>query len=74
MYPPLGVAMEYLEGPAAGSQAFVHYAPNGSKTGITIVGDFKITGVVGEEGTKKAVMQMLELSFNEDRAILVQMK
>lgn len=74
MYPPLGVAMEYLEGPAAGSKAFIHYAPKGSKTGITVVGDFKIAGVSDEEGTKKAVMQMLELSFNEDSAILGQMK
>jgi hypothetical protein len=66
--------MEYLEGPAAGSKAFIHYAPKGSKTGITVVGDFKIAGVSDEEGTKKAVMQMLELSFNEDSAILGQMK
>ena len=70
MYPHLGVAQEYVEGPAAGSKAFIHYSPKGSKTGITVVGDFKIAGVSDEAGTKKAVMQMLELSCNEDAAVL----
>jgi len=70
MYPPLGVAQECTEGPAAGSKAFLHYCPKGSKTGITVVGDFKIAGVSDEAGTKKAVMQMLELSCSEDSAIL----
>ena len=33
MFPPLGVAQEYLEGPAAGSKAFLYYYPKGNKTG-----------------------------------------
>jgi hypothetical protein len=59
MYPPLGVAQEYLEGPAAGSKAFVHYAPKGSKTAITVVGDFKIAEVSDEDGKKKATCRCL---------------
>jgi hypothetical protein len=74
MYPPLGVVQEHLEGPTAGSKAFIYYAPKGSKTAITVVGDFKIAGVSDEEGTKKAVMQMLERSFDEDVATFKSMK
>jgi hypothetical protein len=74
LYPPLGIAQEYVEGPMAGSKAFTHYAPKGDKTVITVVGDFKIAGVSDEEGTKKAVMQMFELSFNEDTDTLKKMK
>ena len=74
LYPPLGLVQEYIEGPGAGSRAFTHYAPKGGKTVITVVGDFKIAGMSDEEGTKKAVMQMLELSFNEDADTLKKMK
>jgi hypothetical protein len=73
LYPPLGIAQEYIEGPAAGSKAFTHYAPKGDKTAITVVGDFKIAGVTDEEGTKKAVMQMLQQSFDEDLEVLKKM-
>jgi hypothetical protein len=74
MYPPLGVAQEYIEGPAAGSKAFIHYAPKGEKTVINVVGDFKIADATDEAGTKEAVMRMLELSFDEDSAILSKMR
>ena len=74
LFPPLGTTMEYIEGPAAGSKAFTHYAPKGDKTAITVVGDFKIAGVADDEDTKKAVMQMLQLSFDEDVDTLKRMK
>jgi hypothetical protein len=57
-----------------GSKAFIYYAPPGNKTAVTVVGDFKIAGVSDEEGTKKAVMQMLERSFDEDVATFKSMK
>ena len=69
MYPPLGVAQEHLEGPTAGSKVFTYYTQKGDKTVITVVGDYKIAGA-NEEGTKKAVMEMLERSFDEDVANL----
>jgi hypothetical protein len=46
VYPPLGVVQEYLEGPAAGSKAFLYYYPVGNKTGITVVG-FRDCGGAG---------------------------
>jgi hypothetical protein len=73
-FPPLGVVQEYLEGPAAGSKAFTHYAPKGNKTAITVVGDFKIAGLSEEEAVKKTVMEMLETSFNEDTSTLKKLK
>ena len=70
VYPPLGVVQEYLEGPAAGSKAFLYYYPVGNKTGITVVGDFVIAGAPDEESTRRAVAQMMERSFTEDEAII----
>ena len=73
MYPPLGVAQEHLEGPTAGSKVFTYYTQKGDKTAITVVGDYKIAGA-NDEGTKKAVMEMLERSFDEDVTTLNSMK
>jgi hypothetical protein len=73
MYPPLGVAQEHLEGPTAGSKVFTYYTQKGDKTAVTVVGDYKIAGA-NDEGTKKAVMEMLERSFDEDVANLKSMK
>ena len=69
MYPPLGVAQEHLEGPTAGSKVFSFYTRKGNKTTITVVGDYKMAGA-SDEATRKAVMQMLEGSYNEDVANL----
>jgi hypothetical protein len=74
LHPPLGTVQEYLEGPAAGSKSFAYYTPKGDKTSITVVGDFKMAGVSGDEATRAAAMQMLEASFNEDVATLSKLK
>ena len=73
MYPPLGVAQEHLEGPTAGSKVFTCFTRKGNKTSITVVGEYKMAGA-NDESTRKAVMQMLEGSFNEDVANLKSMK
>ena len=73
MYPPLGVAQEHLEGPTAGSKAFTFYTRKGDKTAITVVGEYKMAGASDEEA-RKAVMQMLGRSFDEDTATLKSMK
>jgi hypothetical protein len=73
MYPPLGVAQEHLEGPTAGSKVFTFFTRKGNKTSITVVGEYKMAGA-NDESTRKAVMQMLEGSFNEDVANLKSMK
>jgi hypothetical protein len=69
LYPPLGYAQEHLEGPTAGSRAFVYYTPKGNKTGITVVGDFVLSGM-DEKGTRAAVMAQLQVTFDEDNANL----
>jgi hypothetical protein len=73
LYPPLGYVQEHLEGPTAGSRAFLYYTPKGDKTGVTIVGDFMISGL-DEKGTRDAVMAQLQITFDEDNANLKQMK
>jgi len=74
MFPPLGVVQEYLEGPAAGSKVFTYYSPKGSKTAVTVVGDFKIEGATDRAATRRAVLKMLGLSFKEDTATIKKSK
>ena len=73
MYPPLGVAQEHLEGPTAGSRVFSYYTRKGNKTAITVVGEYKMAGA-SDEDTRRAVMGMLQGSFDEDVANLKTMK
>jgi hypothetical protein len=69
LYPPIGFVQEHLEGPTAGSKAFVYYIPKGNKTGITIVGEFLLSGM-DEKATKDALMAQFQVSFDEDNANL----
>ena len=69
LYPPFGFVQEHLEGPTAGSRAFVYYVPKGNRTAITVVGDFLLAGA-DEQGTKEAVLAQLQVSFDEDNANL----
>lgn len=69
LYPPFGFVQEHLGGPTAGSRAFVYYIPKGDKTGITIVGEFVLSGM-DEKTTREAVMAQLQLTFDEDNANL----
>ena len=69
LFPPFGMVQEYLEGPLAGSRACAFYIPKGQRTGITVVGDFKMEGANDEE-TRKALMASLETIFNEDNTNL----
>lgn len=69
LYPPFGFVQEHLEGPTAGSKAFVYYIPKGNKTGITIVGDFVLSGM-DEKATRDALMAQFQVSFDEDNANL----
>jgi hypothetical protein len=73
LYPPFGFVQEHLEGPTAGSRAFVYYVPKGNKTGITIVGDFVLSGM-DEKTTRDAVMAQLQVVFDEDNANLKKTK
>jgi hypothetical protein len=73
LYPPFGMVQEHLEGPTAGSKAFLYYTPKGNKTGVTIVGEFTISGL-DEKATKDAVLATLQTVFDEDNANLRKMK
>jgi hypothetical protein len=71
-YHPLGIAFEILEGPFADSKYFVYYFlldNDNSKTGVTVVGDFK-SNVIPEEQIKLTVLSFLEKVFSEDVAYL----
>ena len=72
LYPPFGVLQEHLEGPTAGSRAFVYYIPKGDKTGVTVVGDFRIEGA-DEQRIKDVVMAQLQQVFDEDNANIKKM-
>ena len=73
LYPPVGYVSEHLEGPTAGSRAFVYYIPKGEKTGITVVGDFVIAGL-DENATRDAILAQMQTTFDEDNANLRRMK
>jgi hypothetical protein len=69
LLPPLGIAFETLEGPMKGSRSFQYYTPKGSKTSVTIVGDWTSPGVP-DAVLKGGVMKFLETVFQEDQTNL----
>lgn len=69
LYPPFGMVQEFLEGPMAGSRAFLYYIPKGNKTGVTLVGDYKIEGM-DENAVRERVLAQAQVSFDEDNANL----
>lgn len=72
LYPPFGMVQEHLEGPMQGSKAFLYYIPKGNKTGVTVVGDYVMSGV-DEQTIRDAVMTQAQRSFDEDNANLKKM-
>jgi hypothetical protein len=73
LYPPFGMVQEYLEGPMQGSRAFMYYIPKGNKTGVTVVGDYVMTGI-SEQAIRDVVSAQAQTVFDEDNANLKQMK
>src|ERR1700686_4795546 len=65
--PPLGLAIEVLEGPMDGSKFFNIYTAAGNKTGITVIGDFSSKTIPAPQ-LEPAVRGFLEQVFNEDNA------
>ena len=60
LYPPFGMVQEHLEGPMQGSKAFLYYIPKGDKTGVTIVGEYVMSGV-SEQDIRDAVGRQAQL-------------
>jgi len=67
--PPVGVAIEMLEGPMAGSKFFNIYTPMGARTGITVVGEFT-SKMVPPAQLEASVRGFLEQVYNEDAAAI----
>lgn len=73
LYPPLGTAGEFLEGPFAGSKFFNIYSAKKQRTYITVAGEWKSRSIP-ETKLKKAVLAMLQKEFSEDVAYLNTMR
>jgi hypothetical protein len=67
--PPIGVAIEMMEGPMAGSKFFNIYTPMGTKTGVTVVGEFTSKSIPAPQ-LEPAVRAFLEQVYTEDNAAL----
>lgn len=63
--PPLGMAVEVLEGPMAGSKYMSYYTPKGNKTEVTVVGEFT-SKVVPPAQLEGAVRGFLQSMYDED--------
>jgi hypothetical protein len=63
--PPVGIVLEYVEGPLTGTKLMQYYVPKGNKTGITVVGH-ATSKMMPDDQLKGAVMRALEVLFNED--------
>jgi hypothetical protein len=68
-FPPLGMMIEQVEGPIAGSKFFNYYTPKGGRTGVTIVGDFH-SPMVPEAQLEAVVRKNFAQVFAEDTAAL----
>ena len=58
LFPPLGYAVEFLEGPMAGSKSFTIFSPRGPQTAVTVVGDF-VSKLIPESQLHAAVLGLL---------------
>jgi hypothetical protein len=67
--PPVGLAIEMIEGPMAGSKFFNVYTPAGSKTAIAVYGEFA-SKTIPPAQLEPAVHGFLEQVFNEDNAAI----
>jgi hypothetical protein len=73
LYRPFGLVQEHLEGPTAGSRAFLFYIPKGDKTGVTVVGDFFVKGM-DDARAKETILAQMQTAFDEDNANIKKMK
>lgn len=68
-YHPLGIAYEVLEGPFAGSRFFLYYVPQGARTAVGIVGDFR-SPTIAAERLEALVRRFFEIEFEQDHAAI----
>jgi len=68
-FPMFGIAYEVLEGPFTGSTFFVYYRPRGTKTRVTIVGDFA-SATIPAVRLETAVLGFFAREFEQDSAAI----
>jgi hypothetical protein len=71
-FSPFGIAYDVLDGPFAGSKFFVYYRPRGTKTRVTIVGDFA-SSTIPPTRLEAAVLGFFALEFEQDSAAIAAM-
>lgn len=54
-------------------RAFLYYIPKGEKTGVTVVGDYFMSGS-SEETVREVVSSLAKIAFEEDNSNLRQQK
>lgn len=64
-FPPVGSAIELLEGPMAGTKFFNYYTVKGDKTEVTVIGEF-VSHSMPPAQVEHAARAFLEMAFNED--------
>lgn len=67
---PLGVAYEVLAGPFTGSKFFLYYQSKGSKTAVTVVGEF-VSPTLGPGELPAAIDRFFAREFEQDNAAMV---
>jgi len=67
--PPLGVVIEVLEGPMAGTKMVNVYTPKGNRTGIDVYGEFTSPHIPAAQ-LESAVRANLQQVFDEDSAAI----
>ena len=65
MLPPVGIALEFLEGVLAGSKFVYIYSPNGEKTGIDVYGEFTSKQVPPGK-VESVAREFLESEYRDD--------
>ncbi len=73
MHPPVGMTMEYLEGPMTGTKTMQYYYPKGNKTDVIIAGEYT-SKMIPEAQLKAMVLKQLDQVFKEDQENLKRFK
>lgn len=71
--PPLGKLIEYLDGPLAGSIEITYLTPEGDRTRIAVVGDYR-SPTLDDAALVDAVNRFHALEFDEDARYLARLR
>ena len=74
MFRPIGITVEFQEGPMAGTTIVNYFEPKGNKTRVVAVGDWKSSSIPDEKQLHKVAQTFLEEDAEEDLAYLKTLK